>query len=258
MRLDVDGLLRAEADDLAVLAGAVDVILAAVVLDEDERLAVTRVAARVEVHAGARAGEDLGVVRARDRPSCLLVLADLSALEKEVVVPVDFSEADEALAAAFAAVIPWRSDVSTRIGLISPSAIRPDTFSPVIKMTSSAWFIDAINVIGSRPDGWWRDREGAARRLIDEVRAWADERRHRRPGRRAGRPARARDGGVTVVRAPRRGRDAADDEIVRLVDGRDDARVVTSRRRRSPRACAHWAPRSRARATFRRRLASPR
>jgi len=25
--------------------------------------------------------------------------------------------------------------------------------------------VDAANVIGSRPDGWWNDREGAARRL---------------------------------------------------------------------------------------------
>src|SRR4051812_42987398 len=35
------------------------------------------------------------------------------------------------------------------------------------------WFIDAMNVIGSRPDGWWRDREGAIRRFVDTVRAWA-------------------------------------------------------------------------------------
>jgi 8-oxo-dGTP pyrophosphatase MutT (NUDIX family) len=27
--------------------------------------------------------------------------------------------------------------------------------------------VDAANVVGSRPDGWWRDREGAARRLIE-------------------------------------------------------------------------------------------
>jgi 8-oxo-dGTP diphosphatase len=27
------------------------------------------------------------------------------------------------------------------------------------------WVIDASNVIGSRPDGWWRDRAGATRRL---------------------------------------------------------------------------------------------
>ena len=33
------------------------------------------------------------------------------------------------------------------------------------------WLIDASNVIGSRPDGWWRDRDGAARRLIAAVRA---------------------------------------------------------------------------------------
>jgi 8-oxo-dGTP pyrophosphatase MutT (NUDIX family) len=29
--------------------------------------------------------------------------------------------------------------------------------------------VDAANVMGSRPDGWWRDRAGAARRLIDEI-----------------------------------------------------------------------------------------
>lgn len=29
--------------------------------------------------------------------------------------------------------------------------------------------IDAANVIGSRPDGWWRDRAGAARRLLTRV-----------------------------------------------------------------------------------------
>lgn len=31
--------------------------------------------------------------------------------------------------------------------------------------------IDAANVVGSRPDGWWRDRAGAARRLMDSVAA---------------------------------------------------------------------------------------
>jgi hypothetical protein len=31
--------------------------------------------------------------------------------------------------------------------------------------------IDAANVIGSRPTGWWRDRPGAARRFTDRVRA---------------------------------------------------------------------------------------
>lgn len=29
--------------------------------------------------------------------------------------------------------------------------------------------VDAANVIGSRPDGWWRDRAGAVRRLRDQL-----------------------------------------------------------------------------------------
>lgn len=29
--------------------------------------------------------------------------------------------------------------------------------------------MDAANVVGSRPDGWWRDRLGAARRLRDAL-----------------------------------------------------------------------------------------
>ena len=31
--------------------------------------------------------------------------------------------------------------------------------------------IDAANVVGSRPDDWWRDRAAAAGRLVEEVRA---------------------------------------------------------------------------------------
>jgi hypothetical protein len=31
--------------------------------------------------------------------------------------------------------------------------------------------IDAANVVGSRPTGWWRDRARAARQLVDQVRA---------------------------------------------------------------------------------------
>jgi 8-oxo-dGTP diphosphatase len=33
--------------------------------------------------------------------------------------------------------------------------------------------VDAANVVGSRPDGWWRDRLGAARRLVSGVTALA-------------------------------------------------------------------------------------
>ena len=34
--------------------------------------------------------------------------------------------------------------------------------------------VDAMNVIGSRPDGWWRDRAAAIERLVDQVDRWAE------------------------------------------------------------------------------------
>ena len=94
------------------------------------------------------------------------------------------------------------------------------------------WLVDASNVIGSRPDGWWRDRDGATRRLLaglaelaaggDEVTVVLD----------AGDPALAgHRSGLEVVIAPRRGRDAADDEIVRRLRADPEPaawRVVTS------------------------------
>lgn len=33
--------------------------------------------------------------------------------------------------------------------------------------------VDAANVVGSVPDGWWKDRAGAARRLRERLSAWA-------------------------------------------------------------------------------------
>jgi len=118
------------------------------------------------------------------------------------------------------------------------------------------WFIDASNVIGSRPDGWWRDREGAARRFIEEVREWATDDStvvlEAGPDDLLGTVGR-----VTVVRARRRGRDAADDEILELVYGRDDARVVTSDAELARRARALGADVEGA-GEFRRRLGSTR
>ncbi len=44
---------------------------------------------------------------------------------------------------------------------------------PVVRdaLTPLTLVVDAANVVGSRPDGWWKDRAGAARRLIDDVAA---------------------------------------------------------------------------------------
>jgi predicted RNA-binding protein with PIN domain len=97
------------------------------------------------------------------------------------------------------------------------------------------WLVDASNVIGSVPDGWWKDREGATRRLLGALREYA-----RRTGDElvvvldAG-PAELEgsEGGVTVVRAPRRGRDAADEEIARRLGEdpqRHEVHVATSDR----------------------------
>ena len=85
------------------------------------------------------------------------------------------------------------------------------------------WLVDASNVIGSRPDGWWRDRQGAARRLIDALREFAGEDDDvvvvldAGPSEWAG-----REGAVEVAIAPRRGRNAADDEIARRLSADDD------------------------------------
>src|SRR3954447_12519563 len=37
------------------------------------------------------------------------------------------------------------------------------------------WLVDGMNVVGSRPDRWWRDRRGAMRRLSGSLAAFATE-----------------------------------------------------------------------------------
>ncbi len=37
-------------------------------------------------------------------------------------------------------------------------------------MSARSWLlVDGANVVGSRPDGWWKDRAGAARRLHERL-----------------------------------------------------------------------------------------
>jgi len=73
---------------------------------------------------------------------------------------------------------------------------------------SSVLVVDGANVVGSVPDGWWKDRAGAARRLherllvadtsYDEIVLVLEG--QAKAGVRAG-----RDGHVTTVHAPRDG-----------------------------------------------------
>ncbi|MCA1672576.1 MAG: NTP pyrophosphohydrolase [Actinobacteria bacterium] len=42
---------------------------------------------------------------------------------------------------------------------------------PTLQAREIGLLVDAANVVGSRPDGWWRDRAGAAERLLRDVAA---------------------------------------------------------------------------------------
>ena len=35
------------------------------------------------------------------------------------------------------------------------------------------WIVDGMNVIGTRPDGWWKDRHAAMVRLVDLLERWS-------------------------------------------------------------------------------------
>jgi predicted RNA-binding protein with PIN domain len=94
------------------------------------------------------------------------------------------------------------------------------------------WVIDGMNVIGSRPTGWWRDRPRAMRELVEALRAFAAETGEPVTVVLDGKPFDLEGGeGVTVRFASRRGPNAADDDIAALVsadDGPAGLSVVTS------------------------------
>jgi uncharacterized protein YaiI (UPF0178 family) len=94
------------------------------------------------------------------------------------------------------------------------------------------WYVDGMNVIGTRPDGWWQDRDAAMLHLVDLLERWAAaenedvvvvfERQPRPP---------IRSTVIEVAHAPRPRRDAADDEIMRRLGLEPTpglVRVVTS------------------------------
>jgi len=96
------------------------------------------------------------------------------------------------------------------------------------------WLVDGMNVIGTRPDGWWRDRHAAMVRLVDLLERWVAAEGDdlcvvfERP---PSPPIRSRL--VEVAHAPRARANSADDEIVRRIaaDAQPSTiRVVTSDR----------------------------
>jgi predicted RNA-binding protein with PIN domain len=87
-----------------------------------------------------------------------------------------------------------------------------------------------MNVIGSRPDRWWNDPDRAVRRLTEQLAEFADtsgdevtvvfDRRPR--DMEAGRYE-----GATVAFATRRGRNAADHDIIEMVASDDEPTSLT-------------------------------
>jgi predicted RNA-binding protein with PIN domain len=104
------------------------------------------------------------------------------------------------------------------------------------------WLIDGMNVIGTRPDGWWHDRDAAMLRLVKLIEDWAAyegedvtvvfERKPSPP---------IRSTVIEIAHAPRPRAAAADDEIIRRLRADPNpgrVRVVTSDRWLADRAWA--------------------
>src|SRR5258705_13802520 len=96
-----------------------------------------------------------------------------------------------------------------------------------------------MNVIGSRPDGWWRDRGRAMAALVERLEQWAADEGadvtvvFERP---LSPPIESST--IKVAHAPKAAPNSADDEIVRLVRADSDPaqiRVATSDRALSER-----------------------
>ena len=87
-----------------------------------------------------------------------------------------------------------------------------------VVLTPMRWVVDGMNVIGSRPDGWWRNRHAAMVRLVNQLECWAA-----RGGEEVAvvfeRPPSPpiRSAVVEVACAPRARPNSADDEIVARV-----------------------------------------
>ncbi len=90
------------------------------------------------------------------------------------------------------------------------------------------WIVDAMNVIGSRPDGWWNDRRGAMRRFAQELERYAHETEEEVTVVFDTDPRDLPElDHVSVVVASHGGRNAADYQIVRIVADAVDAGALT-------------------------------
>ena len=85
------------------------------------------------------------------------------------------------------------------------------------------WLVDGMNVIGSKPDGWWRDRPGAMRRLVADLERLEGDVTVVLDGK----PFDVDSDRVEVAFASRRGPNAADDDIAARVQRDSDPGSLT-------------------------------
>ncbi len=98
---------------------------------------------------------------------------------------------------------------------------------------TSTLVVDAANVVGSRPDGWWKDRAGAARRLHEALmladHAYDEVVLVLEGGAKAGVKA-GRDGHVRTVHAKGHGDDTILEQVRAAVERGGRVAVVTADR----------------------------
>src|SRR5919112_2331313 len=96
-----------------------------------------------------------------------------------------------------------------------------------VAVASPRWIVDAMNVIGTRPDGWWRDRHAAMVRLVDLLERWAaDEGAEVTVVFEQPPSPPIRSSVIEVAHAKRPRPNSADDEIVRMISADGDPGAV--------------------------------
>ena len=111
-----------------------------------------------------------------------------------------------------------------------------------------------MNVIGTRPDGWWKNRHGARIRLVEQLERWASPDAHQLTVVFEGPTSPPiHSSAIRIHHAPKATANSADDEIIRIVcadENPQEINVVTSDatladRVRSSGACVYPAARFR-------------